>query len=304
MGLGTDSGERESSSPHAAFSRFVKSLQDMQLEFIAQNIGSCELFERLMGFQYDLCDSLVGKYPESVDHKTSRPTDEFMAGVFLFDILYQNTKYLFCAWRSLEYGILHVSGSLMRNVVESVPKSFYLMARPRSVKNFLLREKYLTHRYKSQPSEHGSSIAEFLKSEGAQSLLRGRQITVKEFGQLLHEHDNQAMYREIYDDAPSRHKEAYSALSSSSHASLLRLDPPWHDPKWSGRLAKMITDLAFLNLFLTANSQHEQLGDLGRMQDVERFICEAWQDLGGLDPLTRLYPNKPEYLENLKIKPP
>ena len=304
MGWSADSDERESRSPHAAFSALGNSLQKMQLEFIAQNMGSYELFERLMGFQYEICDSIAGKYSETAEHRVLHPADESKAGVFLFDILYQNIKHLFCAWRSLEYGIFHVSGSLMRNVIESVPKLFYIMARPCSVKNFLLRQRYLAYRSRSQPSEGGSPIAEFLRSEGAQSLLPGKQITVKEFRQLLHEHGNQAMYREIYDDAPSRRKEVYSTLSYSSHASLLRLDPPWHDPGWSGRLAKMITDLSFLNLFLTANSQHRQLSDAGRIQDVERFIYKAWQDLGGLDPLTRLYPDKSEYLENLKIAPP
>ena len=304
MGLSSDSGERESRSSHAAFSSFCKSLQNMQLEFIAQNLDSCELFERLVGFQHEIYGSVSEKRAKSADHNTLRATDEFMAEDFLLVTLRQNTKYLFCAWRSLEYCFLNVSGSLMRNVIESVPKSFYLMARPRSVKNFLLREGYLTHRSKNRPSEGGSPIAEFLKSEGAQSLLRGRQITVKEFKQLLYKHGNWAMQQEIYDDAPSRREEVYSALSSSSHASLLRFDPPYHDHRWSGRLAKMITDLSFLNLFLTANSQHRQLSDMGRIQDVERFIYKAWQDLGDLDTLTRLYPDKPEYLKNLKIKPP
>ena len=302
--MSADSGECESRSPHAAFSAFKKSLKNMQLEFTAQNRGSYELFERLMGFQHELCGSVAEKRSKDTERSTLRTADEFMAEDFLLVALRQNTKYLFCAWRALEYCLLHVSGSLMRNVIESVPKSFYLMARPRSVRNFLLREGYLTHRSKNQPPEGGSPIVEFLRSEGAQSLLRGRQITVKQFRQLLDKHGNWAMHQEIYDDAPSRREEVYSALSSSSHASLLRFDPPYHDHRWSGRLAKMITDLSFLNLFLTANSQHRQLSDMGRIQDVERFIYKAWQDLGDLDTLTSLYPNKHEYLKNLKIKPP
>ena len=303
---GTGSGKLAPPSPHAAFAEFEKMLQKNQFEFIEQNIGSYELFERLIGFQDAIHNFVSKKHRESESAwMRRRISDELFTELNLAKMLRQNTRYLFSAWRILEHNTIYASGSLIRSVVESVPKSFYLMKHPDTVKKFMLDEVYMKYRSKNPPVPHRCSIPKFLKSEIPRPILRGDRITPEEFIEFREEHEDWKIREKIYGDKTCQlQREFLVPLNAGSHSTAIRFHTIRPSPSLSGSLAKIITDLSFLNLFLTANSQHRVLSNVGLTQDVERFIGKAWQDLGDLDPLTRLYPDEPEYLENLKIKPP
>ena len=293
-------------SPHAAFAEFEKSLQKNQFEFIEQNIGSYELFERLIGFQNARHDLVSKKHGESEDAwMRQHISDELFTEISLVKMLRQNTRYLFSAWRLLEHNTIYASGSLIRSVVESVPKSFYLMKHPDTVKKFLLDEAYAIYRSENPPAPDKYLIPKFLEFERPRPILRGEQITPEEFTKFRREHKKRKIQEKLYNAKTCQlQREFFVPLNAGSHATAIRFHTIQRRPSLSRNLAKIITDLSFLNLFLTANSQHRVLSDAGLTQDVERFIGEAWQDLGGLHPVTRLYPDEPEYLENLKIKPP
>lgn len=303
---GVGSGKLAPPQPHAAFAEFEKSLQKNQFEFIEQNIGSYELFERLVGFQNAIHNLVSKKHGESGSAlKHQHISDELFTELNLAKLLRQNIRYVFSAWRVLEHNTIYASGSLIRSVVESVPKSFYLMKHPDTVKKFMLDEVYMIYRSKNPPASDKCLIPEFLKSERLWQILRGDQITPEEFIEFRKEHKNCKIREKIYDDKTRQlQREFLVPLNAGAHATAIRLHTIRPKPELSRSLAKIITDLSFLNLFLTANSQHRVLSDAGLTQDVERFIGQAWQDLGGLDPVTRMYPDKPEYLESLKIKPP
>ena len=295
---------RAAPSPHAVFGEFEKSLQRNQMVFIEQNIGSYELLERLTGFQRYVHGEVSKKHQETSSHRTDRPTDEALTEIFLLGVLNQNIDYAFSAWRALEHGLHHVCGSLMRNVVESVPKSFYLIANPHDIKKFRLSEMYLTYKSQKPRKENNDLVREFLQSRNAQETLDGEQIVPKEFNKFRREHRHEDICEKIYDGTCQRQRELYSMLSSSSHASMDRFATPSRNPVLDGRFANMLTDLSFFSLFLTANSQHRLLRYAGLVRDVERFVNAAWRDLGHPDPLTDMYPDEPEYLDCLPLKLP
>ena len=275
------------------------------MAFIAQNIGWYELFEQLTGFQIHVQSEVSKKHPESASRRTGRPANCILTEIFLLGVLNQNADYLFSAWRALEHGLPHICGSLMRNVVESVPKSFYLLANPHAVKKFRLSEMYLTYRSKNPQAKNRDLAPEFLKSQKAQKTLDGEQITPEEFLEFSYGHKHPDICKKIYDDDTFQLQiKLYSMLSSSSHASMSRFATPSRHPVLEGRFANMLTDLSFFSLFLTANSQHRLLRDAGLAQCVERFVKGAWHDLGSPDPLTNMYPDGPEYPDCLEIKLP
>ena len=275
------------------------------MKFIEQNIGSYELFERLTGFQIRVQSEVSKKRPESASRRTGSPTNCILAEMFILGMLHQNTGYMFSARRALEHDLPHVCGSLMRNVVESVPKSFYLLANPHAVKKFMLGEAHMTYKSKNPPAKNLDSATEFLKSTYAQELLDGEQIAPKEFLEFVYKHKHLDICEKIYGkDTLQLQRELYSALSASSHASMSRFATPSRDPVLEGRFVNMLTDLSFFSMFLTANSQHRLLRDAGLARSVERFVKGAWQDLGRPDPLTDMYPDEPECLDSLALKLP
>ena len=288
-----------------AFGGFEESRQRKQMEFIAKNIGWYELFEQLTGFQIHVHSEVSKRHSESASRRTGKPTNYILTEFFLLNMMHQNTGYLFSAWRALEHGLPHVCGSLMRNAVESVPKSLYLIANPHTIKKFKLSEMYLTYRSKNPQAKNRDLAPKFLKSQKAKETLDGEQITPEEFLEFSYGHKHPDICKKIYDDDTFQLQiELYSMLSASSHASMDRFDTPWRDPVLEGRFANMLTDLSFFSLFLTANSQHRLLRDAGLARDVERFVKGAWQDLGSPDPLTDMYPDEPEYTDCLELKLP
>ena len=291
--------------PHAVFGEFEESRQRNQMAFIERNIGWYELFEQLTGFQIRVQSEVSKRHSECASSRTARPANDILTEIFLLGMLNQNTGYLFSAWRALEHDLPHVCGSLMRNAVESVPKSFYLIANPHAVKKFMLGEAHLTYKSRNPPAENCDSATDFLKSAYAQELLDGEQITPKEFNKFLREHRHAKICEKIYDKSGrQRQRELYSMLSASSHASMSRFATPSRDPVLEGRFVNMLTDLSFFSLFLTANSQHRLLRDAGLARGVERCVEGAWHDLGSPDPLTDMYPDGPEYRDCLEIKIP
>ncbi len=296
---------RAAPSPHAVFGGFEKLRQRRQREFIARHIGAYDLFERLMEFQHYVHGEVSKKHSESASRRTGRATDYILTEIFLLGVLNQNIDYVFSAWRALEHGLPHICGSLMRNVVESVPKSFYLLANPHAVKKFRLGEMYLTYKSENPPAKNSYLATEFLKSQKAQRALDGEQIKSEAFLEFFYGHKHLDICEKIYDkDAVQRQRKLYSVLSSSSHASMDRFATPSRDPVLDGSFAKMLTDLSFFSLLLTANSQHRLLRDMGLVRDVERFVNAAWRDLGRPDPLTDMYPDEPEYRDCLPLKLP
>ncbi len=225
-----------------------------------------------------------------------------MADAAILGILEQNILYMFSALRPLEQGSVHAYCALVRPVLESVHKCFFLMKHPESTKKFLLSETYDAWKRTQQYEKSPATPQAFLESDAAQWALRGRKITPDEFNKFRDNHTNYRIRAKIYETDTLRHQHSfYSMLNTSSHANILR---SLEDTALSeDRAMKVLTDLSFFNLFLMFNSQYKTLCELGLMEEAKRFIVDAQQSLKVHLGVTSLYPDKKGYSDILVLAP-
>ena len=281
------------------FRKLEESLEKNRLKFVKQNSALCDAFERIIGFQHVIHAKISAKHEKHKDDWAHRGTpDEILTEVFVLGLLHKNTQYLVSARHVLAQRTLHASGSLVRPVVESIPKSFYLMARSQTIKKFMLVELYPTWKAKHPISDQ--PIKAFLEFPETRKILNG-QATEKEFNKFCKNYNGTRIRKEIYDGKTLElQNQLYAALSSSSHPSLFRTFTPEHSPKLSRNFMQIITDLSFLNLFLTINSQRRLL-DERRFAESREFMRKIWKDVGPLSRFAHMYPSKDEYRNNLAI---
>lgn len=282
------------------FRKLEESLEKNRGEFVKQNSVLCDVFGRIIGFQYRIQKKVSPKHEKPKDGWTRRGIpDSFLTEMFVFGLLYRNMEYLVAARHILAQRTFHACGSLVRPVVESVPKSFYLMARPQTTRKFILLEKYMT--WTNTPPIQNRSVKIFLELPETRKLLNVQQVTVQAFNKFRRDHSAACMRKKIYDGKTLEHQnQLYAELSSNSHSSLSRIGVPRHDPRLSKRFMQIIADLAFINLFLTINSQ-KRLLDKQDFLESQEFMRKVWKDVGPLSPLFQMYPSKDEYRNNLAI---
>ena len=286
----------------SVFGRLEESLEKNRLGFLEQNAHPSCLFKRLVGFQYVLHDIVSARHADESRRQAGRPTtDRDLAEVAVLDILEQNKLYLCSALDTLARGALHASGSLARSAYESVPKCFYIMARPRTVKKFMLSEMYPVWRTSNPIAEQPCPIKAFLESQETREFLGKDRITAAEFKKFRKTHKIKDMREKVYDGkALDIQDHMYAVLSFSSHADMLRSFTSVPGSGLSERLMKTIADLSFLNLFLTVNSQSRLL-DGREFRQSKEFMRKALQDLGPQSGLTDMYPSKGEYGDGLAV---
>lgn len=288
--------------PSHVFAELEQMLQDRQLEFIKNHIGSYEIFERMMGFQCFLNNEVSEVHSQTPVLKNL--SDQILTDGSVMFILQQNLLYLFSALRPLEQGAFHVYRALIRPVLESVPKCFFLIGHPESTREFLLAEAYDEWRASQQRQNLTTVYAKFLESDVAQWVLQGRKITSDQFAKFRKSHTNHQIREKVYEAATLRRQRSfYSALNTSLHANVLRSTPLKEEQFSEDEEMKILTDLSFFNLFLMVNSQHRTLRSLGLLEEAERFILDAQESLKFHLGITYLYPDKKECWENLILRP-
>ena len=292
----------EISPPSRVFARLEQALQDHQLNFIKNHIGSYEIFERMMGFQRFLSNEVSDVYNQT--QVLHNPSDQILTDGSVMIILQQNLPYLFSALRPLEQGAFHVYRALIRPVLESVPKCFFLIGHPESTREFLLAEAYDEWKTSRQHKNLPTVYEQFFESDAAQWVLRGRKITPDQFVKFRDSHTNSKIRAKVYEAATLRRQRSfYSTLNTSLHANVLR-SMPLKDKQFSeDEEMKILTDLSFFNLFLMINSQHRILRSLGLLEETKRFILDAQESLKFHLGVTYLYPDKKECWENLILRP-
>ncbi len=276
-------------------------MQAKQLGFISDHIRSYELFERTMGFQYFLNGKIIDASSQIREPRDT--SDQAMTDDAILQILEQNLLYLFSALRPLEQESIHAHRALVRPVLESVPKCFFLMRHPESTRMFLLAEKRdaweAVGKHESRPKSE-----KFLESGASREVPRTQEITNEEFAEFRNR-KNRELRSKIYGTKTVKLQDRlYSVLSTSSHSNILR-----HHPLEVRRAAKelsfrILAELSFFNLFLMVNSQHRALGGLGLMETAKLFTLDAQKRLQPHSELTYLYPDNKEYVKNLILKPP
>ena len=216
-------------------------------------------------------------------------------------LLGHNIQYLLPAVRALEQDLMTAYENLVRSVVESIPKSFYIIARPSAAKNCRLADMYSSWVSKNPRQKQRDAIEEFLQLPKPQKLL-GEQITASRFDELCKKHSVGHIRKCIYGDEDLKTQAVlYAHLNSSSHANTLRPSPLRREQERSERFMDLAAELSFFNLFLLVNSQSRTLKEMGLWEKSEQFVKDAAEDLYPFYRPTNLYP-KAEYTKNLAIR--
>lgn len=285
----------------SVFDGIEESMEKRRRKFALQNAGPYDLCRRLIGCQHITHGAAFAKHLDEYEGwPAGRPAgDGIRAEMAVLDMLGQNKLHLIFALHALAGGSRHAAGSLARSVFESVSKSFYLMARPWTVKKFLLLETYKTWRT-SPEAKRPCPIKSFLESWEAQELLGGDQITVEEFKKFRYDHKISGIREQVYDGKIlDVQNQMYAVLSFSSHPDVLRTFTALHGTGLSNDFMKIMAELSFANLFLTANSQSRLLGG-PESAHAGAVMRRALQDMGPQCSFV-MYPNKSEYTDNLAI---
>lgn len=280
------------------------SLEKNRLEFGRQCIRPGRLLERLLGFQLILSDAIVAQRPAEYEEGVPQgASDEVRAKNYILSLLVHNVNYLFPAVQALGQNLMTAYESLMRPVVESIPKSFYIMEHQETAKDFMLVEMHSAWRSPNPNQKYIDSIGEFLKLPQPQKLLGGRQITAEIFDEFRRSHSNKRVRARLYRAKTLEDQEdLYAKLSYSSHANMLRPFQFPRDPELSGRFMDFTTGLSFFNLFLLANSQHGHLEGRGLWEQTAQFVHSAAEDLGQFYHPANMYPDEAEYTKKLPIR--
>ena len=286
----------------SAFGKFEGQLEENRLEFGKQNIRSRSLFERLLGFQRFLSDAVsVPRLSVSKGVHPQGASGEFSAEVYILLMLGHNIQYMLPAVRALEQDLITTYEALVRPVVESIPKSFYIIARPSAAKNCRLADMYSSWVSKNPRQKQRDAREEFLQLPEPQKLL-GEQITESQLDKLCRKHSPGHIRKRIYGDEDLKTQAIlYDHLNSSSHASTFRPSPLRRDPERSAHFMDLAAELSFFNLFLLVNSQSGTLKKLELWEKSEQFVKDAAEDLYPCYRPTNLYP-KAGYTENLAMR--
>ena len=146
----------------------------------------------------------------------------------------------------------------------------------------------------------------FLKTDG-QKYFEGKNIEITDdfFSDFTRKFSNAWYRNQIYTNESLKLQDTtYGSLSLSSHADILRsLMSREYDPVRSKQFMKILTDLSYFNLFLYANTSSEALNEINELEDTMKFVQETQQELKQHLAMTYLYPDIPEYVDNLIIHP-
>lgn len=290
-----------------------------QNQFIRDNIDDYPLLEKLLGFQRELNNALTPVYGKKISNiptpKNLNITDKMMTEMGATILCSFNIEYIFQAIRPLENNAINVCANIIRPVYESIPKMFYLLHHPEDISIIMCKEdfdvwesqqKYYDFQNKEKELSKRKYFEKFLETDG-KNYFEGKNIEITDdfFSDFTHKFSNAWYRNQIYTNKSLKLQDTtYSSLSLSSHADILRsLMSREYDPVQSKQFMKILTDLSYFNLFLYTNASSEALNEINELVDTVKFLKGIQQELKHHFAMTYLYPDIPEYVDNLIIHP-
>jgi len=290
-----------------------------QMQFIRDNIDSYPLFEKLLGFQREMNNLLTPIYEKKISYipipKNLNITDKMMTEMSITILCSFNIEHIFQAIRPLENNAIHVCANIIRPVYESIPKIFYLLRHPENISIIMAKEdfdlwesqqKYYDFQNNIKEVSKRKYLEKFLKTDG-RAYFEGKNIEITDdfFKDFTHKFNNAWYRNQIYtNESLKLQNTTYGSLSLSSHADIIRSSMSReYDPVQSKQFMKILTDLSFFNLFLYTNASSEALNEINELADTIKFVHETQQELRHYFAMTHLYPDIPEYVNNLTIRP-
>ena len=298
----------------AGYQEITNKRQNSVMKLIETDIDNLQLFEKILGFQYEIHKKASPIIQNKHDQLTNdqKYTKTHLAKYMTFNLCAYNVEYIFIAMESLMGNHLHAAFNTIRPVYESIPKIFYICHCPKDAFYILLQEQYnlkrtyIEHERFKKGLKNGIGILEeFLSQARKPSLANDCNMDAryvdKKFNKLTNKHYRKQVYT---DEQLIMQNETYAVLSSNSHANANRFDRFVIDNNENrSKFTKILADVAFFNFYLLANICHEELKQVGEMKDTVDFLTCVNEEIGDLIQITNLYPRRPEYIKNLVIEP-
>ena len=291
----------------------------VQKQFIQDNVADYPLLEKLLGFQRELNNSLIPVYEKKITDipkpKNLNIPKKMMTEMGISVLCSFNIESIFHALRPLEHNAFHVCANIIRPVYESIPKMFYLLHHPENISIIMCKEdfdlwepqqKYYDFQNDEKVLSKRKYLEKFLETDG-KKYFEGENIKVTNdfFSDFTHKFNNAWYRNQIYTNESLKLQDTtYGSLSLSSHADILRSSMSReYNIKRNKQFMKILTDLSYFNLFLYTNTCSESLKEIDELVDTIKFIQGVNQELKTHFAMTYLYPDIPEYLDNLIIHP-
>lgn len=310
------------------YRNFCQISKNSELFFIEKNIVSYPIFEKTIGFLSTLNNVLYEIYSKRAnsikDPKHLNVSDEDLTEQSIVALCAMNVHSIWLALRPLENFSIHGCASIVRPVYESIPKMFYLLKKPEKSHIVILKEDF--EHWKSQQKFNDfknnkkiSSSKEYLKQylltddkkSGGQKfeerlkILSNNEIPEKFYEDFTRKYTNQWYRDQIYTNEKLKMIDAaYSSLSISSHANIARSrNSIQYDPALHPVMFKLLIDLAFFNLYILFNASYTAINEINEFDNAKNFIINLQMELKNHIAITDLYPNVPEFRDNLILRP-
>jgi len=306
---------------YSGYRTLCQSSINSRLFFIKENISSYPILEKLLGFTFELNNRLLPIYDKRIEDipepKNLNVTNEAMTEGSIVAACALNLHSIWHAIKPLEENSINNCANVIRSVYESIPKMFYVLRYPENIYFILLQEefglwvsqqKYRDIVAKKELLEDFEYLNQYLtEDEGGIKFQDRLNLTTSKtfYKSFAGKYNNQWYRNKIYTDESLKMQDTvYASLSQSSHANFTRSRREIkYDPVLSPQFFKILTDISFFNLYLFFNASYTAIAELDEIKDTNNFIQETQTELKSFYSMTYLYPDVPEYMENLVLYP-
>ena len=299
----------------AGYRELREKREQLTINLIKDNISNLDLFEKLLGFHYEIWKKVYPIFKERHDQITNGQRHiKIQTKDITFNLCSYNMEYLFAAMESLKRGDLHATYNTIRPVYESIPKIFYVHHKPNDAFYMLLQGLYALQKpyvnydlsAKNLNNDSKEILKKFLAGIKKSPSSHGYNLDVTYVNKKFKNKLTNKRYREqVYTDEQLENQNTmYGVLSSSSHANVTRFDGFARDyDENRNKFMKILVDITFVSFFLIASICHEELKQVGEIENTYNFLTNVSEEVGDPYQTTNLFPQKPEYTENLFIQP-
>ena len=298
------------------YRKMCYSRHELTMRFIEHNIKKYPLFEKILGFQYEINQKITPLYNARYDDavNTQNYTRDDLAENATFLLCGYNIQYLFEAMVALEKDDRYVFANTIRPVYESIPKILYMLHRPEKVFYIACHDQYNSERpkieydylaqNKNKKKKSMNTLEEFLKRVKQYPLAKGYNLNTKYVHEIFRSLSNQYYRNQVYSNESLKNQNyMYAFLSSSAHANIFRHDKiADNNLEKEDTYVKILSDLSFFNLYLQINICHNMLLELDEIADAVDFLKNVNEEIAERLAITVLYPQNPAYQKKLVVE--
>ena len=297
------------------YKKICTSRSIMQDKFFEYNIHNYPLFEKILGFQYELNQLVFPSYNRKYnvqDYKKQNIFDLALTESSVFNLCSYNIEYLSHAITPLEHNSVDVFECIIRPVYESIPKMFYMICHPEEIQSVVAKEAFQTwfvfKKYdclKKNKSVNKIELIKIFLEEYQQTLPNIDVPSLEKLSQNNKKFNNAWYRKQIYSNQSLQLQDyGYGKFSNSVHANIIR-SPTYktYNKQYDEISMKILIDLSFFNLYILFNTCHKELEILEEKIDTHVFITEIQKELKYHLEITSLYPNCPDCIKNLILRP-